>query len=44
MDRLDNVVDFGTAGQFNVDTDYMADLDLGNISINTNGDDIITFT
>lgn len=44
MDRLDNVVNFGTAGQFNVDTDYMADLDLGNISVNTNGDDIITFT
>ena len=43
MDRLDNVINFGTAGQFNVDTDYMADLDLGDISINTS-DDTITFT
>ena len=45
LDRLDNVINFGTAtvGQFNVDTDYMADLDLGDISINTS-DDTITFT
>ena len=44
LDRMDNVINFGTAGQFNVDTDYMADLDLGDISINTNSDDTITFT
>ena len=43
LDRLDNVINFGTAGQFNVDTDYITDLDLGDISINT-GDDTITFT
>ena len=43
LDRMDNVINFGTAGQFNVDTDYMADLDLGDISINTS-DDTITFT
>ena len=43
LDRLDNVINFGTAGQFNVDTDYMPDLDLGDISINTS-DDTITFT
>ena len=43
LDRMDNVINFGTAGQFNVDTDYITDLDLGDISINT-GDDTITFT
>ena len=43
LDRLDNVINFGTVGQFNVDNDYITDLDLGDISINT-GDDTITFT
>ena len=44
MDRLDNVINFGTAGQFNVDTDYITDLDFDTISVNTHGDDTITFT
>ncbi len=44
LDSIDNVIDFSTAGQFNVDTDYMAGLELGDISINTNSDDTITFT
>ena len=44
LDRMDNVIDFGTVGQFNVDTDYMKGLDFDNISISTNSDDTITFT
>tara|TARA_B100001250_G_scaffold137595_1_gene117737 strand:- start:53 stop:373 length:321 start_codon:yes stop_codon:yes gene_type:complete len=46
LDRMDNVIDFGTVGQFNVDTDYMTDLDFENINISTNpnGDDTITFS
>ena len=44
LDRLDNVISFSDAGQFNVDTNYITDLDFDTISINTNGDDTITFT
>lgn len=44
LDRLDNVISFSDAGQFNVDTDYITDLDFDTISVNTHGDDTITFT
>ena len=44
LDRMDNVIDFSTAGQFNVDPDYLSGIELGDISINTNSDDTITFT
>ena len=44
LDRIDNVIDFSTGDQFNVDTDYMKGLDFDNISISTNSDDTITFT
>ena len=44
LDRMDNVIEFNTGDQFNVDTDYMTGLDFENISISTNSDDTITFT
>ena len=44
LDRMDNVIDFSTAGQFNIDPDYLSGIELGDISINTNSDDTITFT
>jgi len=49
LDRMDNVIDFGTAGQFDTvtstDTDCIS-LDFENINISTspNGDDTITFS
>ena len=41
---MDNVIDFSSAGEFNIDPDYLSGIELGDISINTHGDDTITFT